>query len=134
MMGIARTASVIGEDGVEYSNLVASACCNPIRIPQKGRRFAVTLLARAGGSEVSFEKAFYENLKMMIKGRSDLLPATSISTAGPRISETKTVLSSLKIAKVEKGETQQIYQFSNKGEKSLSILFCRVKFIRVILK
>ena len=57
---------------------------------------------------------------MMIKGRSDLLPATSISTAGPRISETKTVLSSLKIAKVEKGKHNKLPVFEQRGKEFIN--------------
>lgn len=101
--GIAKIASVLERDPAGYAEEVVAACCNPSVIPQKGLGFALTLLARAGGSRRSFGTAFQNNLELFLSAdcnQRDL--STGRSTYG-RLSETKTVLSALQLAHVEKG-------------------------------
>ena len=102
-MGILKIASVLGRDPADYSEAVVAAFCNPSMIPQKGLGFAVTLLARAGGSRCPVVYPFEHNLKLFLSedcSREDL--STGRSTYG-RLSETKTVLKALQLAHVEKG-------------------------------
>ena len=91
-------------DPSDYAKAVVAACRNPSGIPQKGLRFALTLLARAGGSDRNFVDSFQDNLELLLSedcSREDL--RTGRQTYA-RLSETKTVLSALQLAHVKKGK------------------------------
>lgn len=112
LTGIGLLADKVGFDELSYADLIASAFCNPTKIPQKGLRFAATILARSGGSELPFEIAFERNLRIYLCGKAIKGDADGAATSG-RLSETKTVLSSLKLAKVEKGRHNERPSFND---------------------
>lgn len=102
--GISKVASVLGRDPADYAGIVVAGCCNPSVIPQKGLGFALTLLARAGGSNRSFGAAFQNNLELFLSEECSRLELNTGRSVCGRLSETKTVLSALQLAHVEKGK------------------------------
>lgn len=101
--GIAKIASVLELDPSDYAETVVAACCNPSAVPQKGLGFALTLLARAGGSKRSFGSTFQNNLELFLSDDFNRLKLNTGRSTYGRLSETKTVLSALQLAHVEKG-------------------------------
>lgn len=111
LLGLSRLAAMLCKDKVAYAEHVASSCCNPTIVPQKGLRFAVTLLARAGDARIPFEKSFERNLRTFLCGEPSVTER-NFSTAAGRVSETKTVLAALGLAASEKGKHHNVPQFS----------------------
>lgn len=103
-LGIVKVASVLGRDPSDYAKAVVAACCNPSGIPQKGLRFALTLLARAGGSNRNFVDSFQDNLELLLSEDCDREDLRTGRQTYARLSETKTVLSALQLAHVKKGK------------------------------
>lgn len=102
--GIAKIAAVLNRDPADYADAVVAACCNPSAVPQKGLGFALTLLARAGGSRRSFGSAFQSNLELFLSADCRQRDLNTGRTTYARLSETKTVLNALQLAHVEKGK------------------------------
>ena len=72
--GFITVASVLDRDPYDYAKAVVAACYSSV-IPQKGLEFALTLLARAGGSKSPLGYAFKKNLEIFLSedcNREDL--------------------------------------------------------------
>ncbi len=109
LAGIAQFTALLGKDSVMYAREVAIACVSTV--PQKGLQFAIALLANAGGSNKDYGRAFEVNLRGFLDGT--LQPGRGVITSQVnRLSETKTVLVALQLAKARKGRHFELPTFN----------------------